>query len=132
MSVGIDPALQSEYVALKREYKESRRRLTHITQTLNTLSRIDVNKLPEERVKALNELTRSQFPLAGQIRRTERRLLEIEEKLSSMKNGKIRVLDTIYPGARLAVNTVLKSIQTEYKHCTLSLNEEGDVEVGPY
>ena len=132
VSVGVDPSLQKEYVALKKSYKENKRRLTHITQTLNTLSKIDVNKLPKARLDSINALTRSQFPLAGQIKRDEKRLMEIETQLSNMKHGKIKVSDTIYPGVRLSVNSILKSIQSEYKHCTISLNEDGDVEVGPY
>ena len=132
VSVGVDPNLQKEYQDLKKSYKDSRRRLTHITQTLNTLSKIDVNKLPRERVESINALTRSQFPLAGQIKRDEKRILEIESMLSEMKNGKIKVADTIYPGVRLSVNNILKSIQSEYKRCTISLNESGEVEVGPY
>lgn len=132
VSVGVDPNLQREYQELKKTYKESRRRLTHITQTLNTLSKLDINKLPRERVESINALTRSQFPLAGQIKRDEKRILEIESLLTEMKNGKIKVADTIYPGVRLSVNNLLKSIQSEYKRCTISLNEDGEVEVGPY
>lgn len=132
VSVGVDPTLQKEYVALKKTYKENKRRLTHITQTLNTLSKIDVNKLPKTRLDSINQLTRSQFPLAGQIKRDEKRLMEIEQQLSNMKQGKIKVSDTIYPGVRLSVNNILKSIQSEYKRCTISLNDDGDVEVGPY
>lgn len=132
VSVGVDPKLQAEYQNLKKSYKESRRKLTHITQTLNTLSKIDINKLPAERVESINALTRSQFPLMGQIKRDEKRILEIEALLAEMKKGRIRVSDTIYPGVRLSVNSQLKSIQSEYKRCTLSLNEDGDVAVGPY
>ncbi len=132
VSVGVDPSLQKEYQALRKSYKESKRRLTHITQTLNTLSKIDVNKLPPSRVESINALTRSQFPLAGQIKRDEKRILEIEAQLTNMKNGKIRVSDTIYPGVRLSVNNILKSIQSEYKRCTISLNDDGEVEVGTY
>lgn len=132
VSVGVDPNLQKEYQALRKSYKESKKRLTHITQTLNTLSKIDINKLPKSRVESINALTRSQFPLAGQIKRDEKRIVEIETQLTNMKNGKIRVSGTIYPGTRLSVNNVLKSIQSEYKHCSIFLNDEGDVDVGAY
>lgn len=132
VSVGVAPNLQKEYQALRKTYKESKKRLTHIMQTLNTLSKIDINKLPPSRVESINALTRSQFPLAGQIKRDEKRILEIEEQLVNMKNGKIRVSGTIYPGTRLSVNNILKSIQSEYKHCSIALNDEGDVEVGTY
>ena len=132
VSVGVDPSLQKEYQALRKSYKESKKKLSHIMQTLNTLSKLDINKLPQNRVESINALTRSQFPLAGQVKRDEKRIMELEEKLTNMKQGKIRASDTIYPGVRLSVNNVLKSIQSEYKHCTISLNAEGEIEVGPY
>ena len=132
ISVGIDPNLQKEYIELKKGYKDSKKRLTHVTQTLNTLSKLDINTLPQSRVDMISQLTRSQFPLAGQIKRDEKRLLEIESLLANMKNGKIRVSSTIYPGSRLAVNNLFKNVQTEYKRCTISLNDSGEIEVGPY
>ena len=132
VTVGVDPTLQKEYQELRRGYKESKRRLSQIRQTLNTLSKIDINKLPAGRVAMIKELTRSQFPLAGQIKRDERRIIEIEEQLSNMKNGRIRVSDKIYPGTRLSVNNILKNIQSEYTHCSIFLNAEGEVEVGTY
>ncbi|MBR4904554.1 MAG: DUF342 domain-containing protein [Selenomonadaceae bacterium] len=132
VSVGVDPTLQKEYQDLKKSYKESKRRLTQINQTLNTLSKIDINKLPQARVDMITQLTRSQFPLAGQIKRDEKRILEIEALLANMKNGRIKVSDTIFPGTRLSVNNMLKNIQSEYRHCTIFLNSEGEVEVGAY
>ncbi len=132
VSVGIDPNLQKEYQDLRKNYKESKRRLTHITQTLNTLSKIDINKLPQTRIDMINQLTRSQFPLAGQIKRDEKRILEIEAQLANMKNGRIKVSDTIYPGVKLSVNGLLKNIQSDYRRCTIFLNDNGEVEVGPY
>ncbi|MBR2519595.1 MAG: DUF342 domain-containing protein [Selenomonadaceae bacterium] len=132
ISVGVDPTLQKEYLELKKGYKDSKKRLTHVTQTLNTLSKLDINTLPKSRVDMINQLTRSQFPLAGQIKRDEKRLLEIETLLANMKNGKIRVSSNIYPGARLSVNNIFKNVQTEYRRCTISLNDSGEIEVGPY
>ena len=132
ISVGVDPNLQKEYNELRKAYKESKKRLTHVTQTLNTLSKLDINTLPKSRVDMINALTRSQFPLAGQIKRDEKRILEIETQLANMKNGKVRASETIYPGVRLAVNNILKSIQSEYRRCTISLNDAGEIEVGPY
>lgn len=132
ISVGIDPSLQKEYQDLRKNYKENKKRLTQILQALNTLTKIDVNKLPQTRIDMINALTRSQFPLVGQIKRDEKRILEIEDQLANMKNGKIRVSETIYPGVRLSVNNIPKSIQSEYTHCSIALNDDGEVEVGVY
>ncbi len=131
VSVGVDPNLQREYHEVCKSYKEGKKRLLQITQTLNTLSKIDLSTLPQERMDKINALTRSQFPIAGQLKRDEKRILELEAKLSEMKNGKIRVDDVMYPGARLSINSVVKNVQEEYHHCTLSL-QEGEVTLGTY
>ena len=103
----------------------------HITQTLNTLSKIDISQLPQERIDQINAITRSQFPIAGQLKRDEQRILELEEKLSEMKNGKVRADDVMYPGSRISINAVVKNVQEEYRHCTMSL-QEGEVTLGAF
>lgn len=130
-SVGVDPNLQKEYNDVCKSYKENKKRLLQITQTLNTLGKIDINLLPPERVEQINALTRSQFPLAGQLKRDEKKILELEDLLSEMKNGKIRVSDTIYPGSRLSINSVVKNVQEPYRNCTLQL-VDGEINVGPF
>ena len=131
VSVGVDPNLQKEYHEVCKSYKEGKKKLLHITQTLNTLAKIDMSKLPPERMAQINAITRSQFPIAGQLKRDEQRILELETKLSEMKNGKIRVDDIMYPGARLSINSVVKNVQEEYRHCTMSLNE-GEISLGTF
>ena len=98
---------------------------------MNTLAKIDMSKLPQERLDQINAITRSQFPIAGQLKRDEQKILELEEKLAEMKNGKIRVDDIIYPGSRLSVNSVVKNVNEEYRHCTMYLNE-GEIALGTY
>lgn len=131
VSVGVDPNLQKEYHEVCKSYKEGKKRLLHITQTLNTLSKIDMSTLPQERLNQINALTRSQFPIAGQLKRDEKRILELEAQLGEMKNGRIRVDDIIYPGSRLSVNSIVKNVQEEYRHCSLHL-QEGELIVGQY
>lgn len=131
VSVGVDPNLQKEYHEVCKSYKEGKKKLLHITQTLNTLSKIDMSKLPQERLDQINAITRSQFPIAGQLKRDEQKILELEEKLAEMRNGKIRVDDILYPGARLSVNSVVKNVNEEYRHCTMYLND-GEIALGSY
>lgn len=130
VAVGIDPNLQKEYHEVCKNYKEGRKKLLHITQTLNTLSKIDINTLPQSRVDQINALTRSQFPIAGQLKRDEKKIKELEEKLAEMKNGKVRASDTIFPGVRLSINNIVKNVQEVYKHCTMYLSD-GEVTLGP-
>ena len=132
VAVGIDPNLQKEYHEVCKSYTEGKKKLLHITQTLNTLSKIDINTLPQSRIDQINTLTRSQFPIAGQLKRDEKRIKELEEKLNEMKNGKVRADEAIYPGVRLSINSVPKNIQETFRHCTMYLNSNGEVALGPF
>ncbi len=131
VAVGIDPNVQKQYKAACLRYKESKKRLQQITQTLNTLSKIDVSRLPQERIDQINALTRSQFPLAGQIRKDENLIKQLEQQLAEMKRGKILVADTIYAGARVAINSVQRPINSEIKRCTLTMDNDR-IMIGPY
>ena len=131
LAVGINPALSQKYQKACREYKEDKQRLEQITQVLNTFSKIDMSRLPENRVAQVAELTRAQFPLAGKIKRTEKLIAELQEELSKMEKGKIRVADCIYPGVNVSVNSVLRNFQSEVRGCTLSVEDDA-VAIGPY
>lgn len=131
VSVGVNPNLLKRYKELCKSLKESKERLKQITQTLNTLGKIDISKLPEARIEQINALTRSQFPLAGQIRRDEKAVQKMEEELAEMKHGKIAVSDRIYPGTRAEVNSIIKNFQAESVRCTLTMQDD-NVVIGPY
>ena len=131
LAVGIDPTLQSRYTQICNEHKETKKRLTQITQMLNTLAKIDVSNLPPQRVEQINSLTRSQFPLAGKLKRQEAEIAAMNEELSHMKNGKVSAASIIYPGVRVSINSLKKSIQSELQRCTL-LVQEDEVVVGLY
>ena len=131
LAVGVNPQLQKRYRELCQEYKDSKQRLKQITQMLNTLGKIDISRLPQERINQINALTRSQFPLAGKIKRDEKEILAIETELNMMQNGKIRVSDTVYPGVRISINSVMMNVQSEIKRATLAVKNDR-VDIGPY
>lgn len=129
--VGVNPALQQQYQKSLHEYKADKLRLEQITNVLNTFSKIDITLLPQNRIDQINALTRSQFPLAGKIKRTETMLRKLQDELAKMEGGKIRVQDILYPGVSVSVNSVLRNFHSEVRGCTLSVKED-EVEIGPY
>jgi len=131
MAVGVDPTVQQRYIDICRECKEDKARLKQITQMLNTLGKIDVSRLPQQRIDQINALTRSQFPLAGKIKRAEKEIQELEEAMGRMKEGKIRVADTVYPGVRITINSVIMNVQSCIRRCLLTLKEDR-INIGTY
>ncbi len=131
LAVGVDPTVQQRYIEICRECKEDRGRLKQITQMLNTLSKIDVSRLPQQRIDQINTLTRSQFPLAGKIKRAEKEIQALEEAMGRMKDGKIRVADTVYPGVRITINSVIMNVQSSIRRCLLTVKDER-VNIGTY
>ena len=131
MAVGVDPTVQQRYIEICRECKEDRGRLKQITQMLNTLSKIDVSRLPQQRIDQINTLTRSQFPLAGKIKRAEKEIQALEEAMGRMKGGKIRVADTVYPGVRITINSVIMNVQSSIRRCLLTVKDER-IDIGTY
>ncbi|WP_303839629.1 DUF342 domain-containing protein [Selenomonas ruminantium] len=131
MSVGVDPTVQKRYQEVCRECKEDRGRLKQITQMLNTLGKIDVSRLPQQRIDQINALTRSQFPLAGKIKRAEKEIQALEEAMGRMKEGKIRVMDTVYPGVRISINSVIMNVQSSIRRCLLTVKEDR-INIGTY
>lgn len=131
MTVGVNPELERKYRFLFKDYKESKQRLKQITQMLNTLNKIDISRLPQERIDQINALTHSQFPLAGKLKRDETEIKRLEEELSKMRNGRIRVSDTIYPGTRISIHSIMMNVQSEIKRATLTVKDD-HVDIGPY
>ena len=131
LSVGVDPTVQQKYVAVCKECREDRARLKQITQMLNTLGKIDVSRLPQQRIDQINALTRSQFPLAGKIKRAEKEIMALEEAMGRMKDGRIRVMDTVYPGVRISINSIMMNVQSSIRRCLLTVEDER-IKIGTY
>ena len=131
LSVGVNPMLQKEYQTVLKEYNEAKKRLEMLNKTLSTLEKIDVKLLPPNKVEQLNSLVRSQFPLAGKVERSEKRLREIDTELRNMQNGRICVADTMYPGVRLSINSIVKNVQVKETHCTQYVKDDF-IMVGAY
>ena len=131
LAVGVNPSLQEKYQRVCQDYIEAKKRLQQVTRALNTLGKIDVNQLPPERVKQITALTKSQFPLAGQVKRDETIIRKLDEELRRLKDGKVRVSGTIYPGVRMTINSVMKNIQSETAHCMFTIKGD-DIEMVPF
>ena len=131
LEVGVNPMVQRQYKAVCQEYGDTKKKLDEIKKTLATLGKVDISKLPPERQEMVAQLGKVRFQVEGQLERLLEEMDELEEKIQSMKRGRIRAADTIYPGVKLKINNVIKNVHSEEKRCTLSV--EGDqIRTGAY
>ena len=129
--VGVNPMLQRRYQETCKEYAELKKKLSQLKKALNTLGKLDLSKLHPERAAQISQMTRSQFPLAGKIERDEKLIHELEKEIAQMRVGRIRVADKMYPGTKMIINSIVKNIQTEEQHCTLSVDND-EIKASPY
>ena len=129
--VGVNPMIQRKYQETCRSYAATKKKLAQLTKTLNTLGKVDLTKLPPHRAAQISEMTRSQFPLAAQVEQDEKLIRELEDQMAQMKEGRVRVADKIYPGTKIIINSVMKNIQAEEQHCTMTVVDD-QVQVSPY
>ena len=55
----------------------------------------------------------------------------MQEALSEMEGGNIRISDILYPGVSVTVNAIMRDFQSEVRGCTLYVDED-EVTIGPY
>ena len=65
------------------------------------------------------------------MRRDEKLIATLSEELAVMKNGRIKVNDTIFAGARVIINSVAKNFYSDARHCSISVVNDA-ITIGPY
>lgn len=129
--VGVNPMIQRKYQETCRSYAASKKKLSQLTKTLNTLGKVDISKLPPHRAAQISEMTRSKFPLAAQVEQEENLIHELEAQMAQMKEGCVRVSDKLYPGTKIVINSIMKNVQVEEQHCALTVVDD-QVQSNPY
>lgn len=131
LEVGVNPMLKEEYQQTKKALEKAEKTLGDALKAINLLKTIPVENLTQQKREMLLRLTQSQFPLANEVNQHKARLQQIEAAFEEMKSGKIRVSNVMYPGVKLIIGSVMKSIQSKVEHASF-YEEEGDIKIGSY
>ena len=133
LEVGVNPMMRDKYTKLRSKLREEKEKFDQIHKTLQTLNGMDRSKFSQDKLEMFAQTTRLQFTMAGQIERDEKELEEMQQALEVMKIGKIRVSDKAYPGVKLVIASIMKTIQSEAQHCTFYVDqEESLIRIGAY
>jgi len=131
LQVGVNPLLREEYQLLRRDLKKCKSNLEQAQKALSILKAFDQSELPPEKRELLLKLTKTHFYLIGQVDSMQSRINEIEECFVEMRNGKIRVTDTVYPGVKIVIGTLIKPIRETIKFVVFHVND-GEIVTGSY
>lgn len=131
LEVGVNPALREEYQHIRREIKKIELNLEQAQKALNILRSLDQHTIPPEKREMLLKLTKAQFHLVGQAETIRTRMTTIEGEFEEMRAGRIKVSDTMYPGVKVVVGTLVKPVRDILKFVSLYA-EDGEIKVGTF
>jgi len=124
LEVGVNPMVRKTYTELRGSVTKNKTKLEQIHKTLQTLNHMDKSRFSQEKLDLFAQMTRLQFTLAGQIERDEKEVGRLQSMLEVMKTGKIKVADKAYPGVKLVIGSIMKTMQSEVQHSTFYVDEE--------
>ncbi len=131
LEVGANPALRSEYQQLCKTRKKTETDLEKTRIMLETLRKTNQNQLSPKKREMLLQLTKAHFRLTGQAEAMRNRITEIDGIFTEMRSGRIKVSDTVFPGVKVVIGTVVTPIREEYKHVTF-YEKDGELKTGLY
>lgn len=131
LEVGVNPMLREEYQHIRGEIKKLEINIEKTQKALSILRSMDQSSMPPDKREMLLKLTKAQFHLAGQGETMRKRILVIEEEFAGMRDGRIKVLDAIFPGVKVVVGTLIKPISEILKFTSLYA-ENGEIKIGSF
>ena len=131
LEVGVNPMLREEYQHVRTEIKKVDINLEKAKKALIILKSMDQSTLPPDKREMLLKLTKAQFHLVGQGETMRSRMAVIQGEFAGMLDGRIKVADTIYPGVKVVVGTLVKPIGENLKFASLYA-EDGEIKIGTF
>ena len=131
LEVGVNPMLREEYQHIHAEIRKVDINLEKTKKALCILKSMDQNTMSSDKREMLLKLTKAQFHLVGQGETMRNRMAVIQCEFAGMLEGRIKVADTIYPGVKVVVGTLVKPIGDILKFTSLYA-ENGEIKIGTF
>jgi len=131
LEVGVNPMLREEYQQVRAEIKKIDINLEKTKKALSILKSMDQSTMSPDKREMLLKLTKAQFHLVGQEKTMGSRMAVIQEEFAGMLAGRIKVADSIYPGVKVVVGTLVKPIGEILKFSSLYA-EDGEIKISTF
>lgn len=130
IEVGTDPSLRERYKAIKEEISNADSDLKKADQAITILKKLEMaGALTPEKQEILAKSVRTKLFYTTRIGELKEELVQIEAKLQQDAYGKIRCMNYIYPGTKVAIGSCLMYVRENLQYCTL-YRDGADIRVG--
>lgn len=133
VEVGVAPDLRDEYETCRKELAEAQENVRKSQQIVAALREMEAKQpslFNEQKRQALMRTLRSMYHFQGLIEQYSARKFELEEALLSVNAGRIRVVDTVYPGVRVLIGNQHYLVVDDLQYVSFYLHQH-QITLGP-
>ncbi len=116
LEVSVNPFLKDELHNLRIESKKAEALYQELKQSLAYIRAQGIEKLKAEKQERYKKNEAEFNALPEQMEEMQQRISKIEEILNSLKPGRIRVYGVIYPGVKLAIGSLVKTLNDSLQY----------------
>lgn len=132
VEVGLNPDLRKRYDDNKMEMRTSIENLEKSRQVVDLLTKMaKQGPLPEDKKLMMSKSVQLKLQMTAKIEQLKREQTELETIFEDVNKGKIKVMDTIYPGCRISIGSSMMYIKDPLKFC-MFYRANAEIKLGTY
>lgn len=132
LEVGIDSEIKDRLENIKHEINVKENELKKIIKTYKLLERLKkANRLDNKKDQLYKKVEKTKIVLMEELERLNNEYMQLNKQIMSITEGKIKVLDVVYPGVKVIIGNSSFTVREEMKRCTFYI-EGGEIKIGTY
>ena len=89
------------------------------------------NRLDNKKDQLYKKVEKTKIVLMEELERLNNEYMQLNKQIMSITEGKIKVLDVVYPGVKVIIGNSSFTVREEMKRCTFYI-EGGEIKIGTY
>ncbi len=130
VEVGADPSIKARYQELQKNVAEIQRVLKTISPVVIAFEQKQATgvQLPEDKVQYIMSLKKLKGLKEEEMEKSIKEMDELQDIIEDKHQAQVVVTGEVYPGTKIAIGDVSKTIQSTMKYCRF-IKEKGDVKM---
>ncbi len=132
IEVGVSPEIREKHKQLKTQIPKMEQELKKTDQAIEMLKKLEkIGPLDEQKQQFMAKTAKTKTYIKKQVEEMKKEYENIENRLKEQARGKIKVLNVIFPGAKVTIGSSMLYIKEEIKYATL-YQSGADIRIGAY